>query len=62
MAPTTISLSDIEGLADRLLPRGKSRMVNDTPSLQADLVLAGKLLARWIQRGTDLGAPLDLDD
>jgi hypothetical protein len=33
MATTTISLSDIEGLADRLLARGKSRLLNDVPDL-----------------------------
>jgi hypothetical protein len=62
MAPTTISLSDIDGLAARLLARGKSRMLNDMPDLQADLLLTGRLLTRWIQDGTIWGGPFTLDD
>jgi hypothetical protein len=62
MAPTTISLSDIEGLADRCLARARSRLFNDQPDMQADLLLAGRLLQRWLWRGTDLGCPFSLDD
>jgi hypothetical protein len=62
MAPTTISVIDIEGLAGRLLARGKSRLLNDMPDLQADLLLAGDLLVRWLRDGTDLGTPFTLDD
>jgi hypothetical protein len=40
MAPTIVSLSDIEGLADRFLARAKSRMCADQPNLQADPPLA----------------------
>jgi hypothetical protein len=58
MAPFTVSLSDIEGLADRLRARGKSRVLNDMPDLQADLLLAGNLLTRWLRDGTDLGCPV----
>jgi hypothetical protein len=58
----TVSLIDVEGLADRLLARGKSRMLNDQPDLQADLMLAGNLLVRWLRDGTDLGCPFNLDD
>jgi hypothetical protein len=61
MAPTTISLSDIEALADRLLARGKSRMIAEQPNLKADLLLAGKLLTRWLRDGTGLGTPFTLD-
>jgi hypothetical protein len=61
MAPTTISLIDIEGLTDRLMARGKSRLLNDQPDLQADLLLAGNLLTRWLRDGTDLGCPFTLD-
>jgi hypothetical protein len=43
-----ISLSDIEGLADRLWARARSRLFNDQPDLQADLLLAGRLLTRWL--------------
>ena len=62
MAPTTLSLIDIEGLAGRLLARGKSRLLNDMPDLQADLLLAGNLLVRWLRDGTDMGVPFSLDD
>jgi hypothetical protein len=62
MAPTTVTLSDIEGLADRLLARAKSRLFNDQPDLKSDLLLAGNLLRRWLWRGTDLGCPFALDD
>jgi hypothetical protein len=62
MAPTIVSLSDIEGLADRFLARARSRMFADQPSLQADMLLAGRLLQRWLWRGTDLGCPFTLDD
>jgi hypothetical protein len=41
---------------------GKSRMLNDQPELQADLMLAGNLLVRWLRDGTDLGCPFNLDD
>jgi hypothetical protein len=61
MAPTIISLSDIEALADRLLARAKSRLLNDMPDLQADLLLAGNLLNRWLRGGTDLGCPFAAD-
>jgi hypothetical protein len=61
MAPLTVSDIDIEGLADRLLPRGKSRLLNDQPDLQSDLLLAGHLLTRWLRDGTDLGTPFSLD-
>jgi hypothetical protein len=54
MAPTTIS--DIEALAVRLLARGKSRMLNDQPNLQADLLLAGELLMPWIQKESSGGS------
>jgi hypothetical protein len=60
MAPTSISVIDIEGLAGRLLARGKSRLLNDQPELQADLLLAGRLLVRWLRDGTDLGTPFSL--
>jgi hypothetical protein len=62
MAPLSISLIDIEGLAGRLLARGKSRMFNDQPDLQADLRLAGTLLVRWLRDGTDLGTPFSLEE
>jgi hypothetical protein len=60
--PTTISLVDIEALAERMLARGRSRMFADQPNLHADLLLAGNLLTRWIQRGTPLGCRFTLDD
>jgi hypothetical protein len=62
MAPVTISVIDVEGLAGRLLARGTSRMFADQPDLQADLLLAGNLLVRWLRDGTDLGCPFSLDD
>jgi hypothetical protein len=62
MAPMTISLSDIEALADRLLTRGRSRMFADQPNLQADMLLAGNLLTRWLRDGTDLGCPFILPE
>jgi hypothetical protein len=51
---TTISLSDIEALADRLIALG--RRLNDIPNLQADLLLTGRLLQRLIQDGTIWGS------
>jgi hypothetical protein len=63
MAPTVISLSDLESLTDRLMARGKSRMVSDTPGSKADILLAAKLLTRWCRRDADqLRPPFDLDD
>jgi hypothetical protein len=62
MASQVITLNDVESLADRLLARSKSRMFADQPSLQADMLLAARLLARWIQGDTMLGCAFDLDD
>jgi hypothetical protein len=63
MAPTIVSLTDIESLADRLISRSKSRLLNDQPAMQSDLHLAAKLLIRWCRRGTEqLECPFDLDD
>jgi hypothetical protein len=65
MAPTTISLSDIEALAGRLLARGKSRLLDDMPDLQADLLLASRLLTRWIRAGSFtryFRGPFTIDD
>ena len=33
-----------------------------SPNLQADMLLAGRLLARWIHGDTILGRPFNLDD
>jgi hypothetical protein len=63
MAPTIVSLTDTESLADRLISRSKSRLLNDQPAMQSDLLLAGKPLTRWCHRDTDqLRTPFDLDD
>ena len=39
---------------------GLSALLNDQPDLQADLLLAGNLLVRWLRDGTDLGTPFSL--
>jgi hypothetical protein len=62
MAPTIVSLSDIEALANRLMARAKSRMLNEQPNVQADLLLAGKLLTLWVRDCTIYGATFTLDD
>jgi hypothetical protein len=62
VTPRVMSLIDIEGPADRLLARGKGRLLNDQPDLQADLLLASKLVTRWLRDGTDLGTPFSLPD
>ena len=59
---TVVTLTDIEALADRLLSRAKSRLMNEN-ALQSDLLLAGKLLTRWCRRDADqLRPPFDVDD
>jgi hypothetical protein len=62
MTTTTVNNKDVEHLAERLLARARSRISNDPPALQADLLLAGKLLTRWCRDSTDLGVPFSLDD
>jgi hypothetical protein len=63
LAPTIVSLGGTESLADRLISRSKSRLLNDQPAPQSDLLLAGKVLVRWLHGGTDLGCRLAaLDD
>jgi hypothetical protein len=62
MAPITISLSDIESLTDRLLARAKSRLLNHMPDLQADLLLAGRLLTHFVRGGTVWDGPLILPE
>jgi hypothetical protein len=60
MAKTVITLRDLEALSERLLARGRSRMVES--GLESDLLLAGKILTKWCRDGTDLGVPFSLDD
>jgi integrase len=43
------------------LARARGRLSSDPPALQADLLLAGKLLTRWCRDGTDM-VPFSLDD
>ena len=62
MTTTVVTLKDVEHLAERLLARARSRLSSDPPALQADLLLAGKLLTRWCRDGTDMGVPFSLDD
>ena len=62
MTVTTVSQRDLEHLAERLLSRSRSRLSDDPPSLQSDLLLAGKILTRLCRGGADLGLPLTLDD
>ena len=61
MAKAVITLRDLENLAERLLARGRSRMLGET-GLESDLLLAGKILTKWCRDGTDLGVPFSLDD
>jgi hypothetical protein len=44
MAGSKISRRDIDALADRMLARATSRLLEDQPALRADLKLAGLLL------------------
>jgi hypothetical protein len=62
MTTTNVTQKDVEHLAERLLARARSRMSNDQPALQSDLLLAGKLLTRWCRDSTDLGCPFTLED
>jgi hypothetical protein len=62
MAPQVITRDDLVSLIERLSARGRSRVGTDTTSVKADIVLASRLIARWLQRGVDLGLPLDLND
>src|SRR6266478_1357176 len=41
----------IEALADRLMNRGTSRLMNDRPHLQADIILAAIILQRAVSVG-----------
>jgi hypothetical protein len=61
MTTTVVTLKDIEHLAERLLARARSRLSSDPPALQADLLLAGKLLTRWCRDGTVCGCTLEDD-
>jgi hypothetical protein len=61
MATTIVTLKDIEHLSERLLARSRSRL-NEETSLANDLLLAGRLLARFCRDGTDLGLPINLND
>ena len=44
MAKVTFSRKDIESLADRLLDRGRSPLMDDMPSTQRDLRCAAAIL------------------
>ncbi len=57
MAPIILQLSDIEALTDRLI--GRARSVHDMPDLQADLLIAGKLLRILIRKRCDFGGVQD---
>jgi len=51
----------IEALANRLMARGTSRLMNDRPHLQADIILAAVIL----QRAVEVGFPvrdIEIDD
>ncbi len=51
----------VSALADRLMSRGTSRLMNDRPHLQADLILASIIL----QRAVSIGFPvteIEIDD
>jgi hypothetical protein len=48
----TLRVDEIGALADRLLARGTSIVLKDQPDLQADCLLAGKLLHYLIQSAT----------
>jgi len=49
--PITLRVDEIGELAERLRDRGESRMLRDMPELQADLLLAARLLHYFLQTG-----------
>jgi hypothetical protein len=61
MAKLIYGRSQVSALAERLMNRGTSRLMNDRPHLQADIVLAAIIL----QRAVSIGFPpteIEIDD
>jgi hypothetical protein len=59
MAPTIITIRDLEALAVRLESRARS-VLTEQPALAADLSLAAEVILKWVADG-DLD-PIVLDD
>jgi hypothetical protein len=51
----------ITALADRLMSRGTSRLMNDRPHLQADIILAAIILQRAVSNGFPV-TEIEIDD
>ena len=51
----------VSALADRLISRGTSRLMNDWPHLQADLILASIILQRAVSAGFPV-TDIEIDD
>ena len=48
--PTIFKTTDIHTLADRLYSRGVSRLLDDSPSMQADLRTASRVLRALLSK------------
>jgi hypothetical protein len=42
--PTTMTANEVQSLADRLFSRGVSKLLDDSPSMQADLRTASRVI------------------
>ena len=51
MAKLIYGRSQVSALGERLMSRGTSRLMNDRPHLQADIILAAIILQRAVSAG-----------
>ena len=51
---TRLSAKEVDSLADRLYSRGVSKLNNDQPSLQSDLVMASRVLRVLVREADKL--------
>jgi hypothetical protein len=63
MAERTVSLKpkEIEWLADRLMSRGKSHMIDVAPSMASDLRLAARVIWLLVNKLEDWDQPVEID-
>ena len=47
---TRLTVTEVNHLADRLFARGSSRMLDDMPSTQGDMVMASRALRAMLNR------------
>ena len=61
MAKLIYGRSQVSALGERLMSRGISRLMNDRPHLQADIILAAIILQRAVSTGFPV-TEIEIDD